>query len=304
MTEQLSTYRGNCHCGANRFEVQLSRFPSFVICDCELCAKKGYVWIYEVGDKLQITRGCTSETLTSYTSDGAEALQHEFCSNCGTGLFGNHISGVQAQKKGINLRALVSGMPSVFLKGKDVVTLDSSGVEETYPGSLSRIETLSQHQRPGGKFQGTAPEAVDEHPKLYIGSCDCRAVQIALRTKPLAEAEIKEDNCSICVRNGFVGVYPHKFQVTILGKENTQEYQFGRKFNGSPFCKTCGVHCFGNLYGPPQAIIDRLPEAKKDFVRNQLEIQPLNIRVFDDIEWSELDINWSNEGTEGYVLSE
>lgn len=77
MAESLATFQGNCHCGANRFDVQLPALPQLVICDCSLCAKKGYVWIYDAEDKLKITRGCNSELLTSYTSNSREALQHE-----------------------------------------------------------------------------------------------------------------------------------------------------------------------------------------------------------------------------------
>ncbi|KAI8211283.1 Centromere protein V [Colletotrichum sp. SAR 10_66] len=228
MAESLATFQGNCHCGANRFEVQLPALPQLVICDCSLCAKKGYVWIYDAEDKLKITRGCNSDI----------------------------------------------------------------------------VETLSESVSSPPKINATPSEATEEHPKLYTGSCECGAVQLALRSKPLAEVEIKEDNCSICIRNGAIGVYPHQSQVTIVGKDRTQEYQYGRKFNGAPFCKTCGVHCFGNLYGPPQSIVDRLPEAKKEFVRKQLEIQPLNVRVLNEVDWEELDIKWANEGTEGYALSD
>ncbi|WYZ44982.1 hypothetical protein EsH8_VIII_000298 [Colletotrichum jinshuiense] len=299
---KLLTHQGNCHCGANRYEVQLSDLPALVICDCMLCTKKGYVWIYDAEDSLKITKGCTAETLTTYVGSDTEALLHEFCSNCGTGLFGTHKYGAQAGKRGISLRALVSEMNGIFIKGKDVITLNPSGQPETYPGSLSFIEK-SASTKPA-KFRGTPPEKTKDNDKLYIGGCDCGAVQIALQTQPLSDVEIKEDNCSICIRNGSIGVYPHQSQVILVGKDHTHDYQFGRKFNGSPFCRTCGVHCFGNLYGPPKEIIARLPEAKQDFVRKQLEIQPLNIRVLDGVDWDRIDIKWSNEGTEGYKLGE
>ncbi|GKT59573.1 glutathione-dependent formaldehyde-activating enzyme [Colletotrichum tofieldiae] len=141
-------------------------------------------------------------------------------------------------------------------------------------------------------FLGTLPDVPGDDLKLYTGGCDCGVVQVAVRTKPIHDVEIKEDNCSICIR------------VTLVGKDQTQDYKFGREFNGSPFCRICGVHCFGNLYGPPKDIVARLPEAKQEFVRKQLEVQPLNIRVLDDVEWDRINIAWSNDGTEGYVLSE
>lgn len=43
-------------------------------------------------------------------------------------------------------------------------------------------------------------DAPGEDLKLYTGGCECGAVQVALKSKPLNDIEIKEDNCSICVR--------------------------------------------------------------------------------------------------------
>lgn len=51
-------------------------------------------------------------------------------------------------------------------------------------------------------------------------------------------------------------------------------------------------------------MIDRLPEAKKEFVKQQLEIQPVNLRVLDGVEWSELAVERMDEGTDGYVLED
>ncbi|KAK2041946.1 glutathione-dependent formaldehyde-activating enzyme [Colletotrichum somersetense] len=283
MAESLLTYKGNCHCGINRYEVQLPELPSLVVCNCTLCVKKGHIWIYEADSSLKTIRGCTADTLTTYKSSHPEGLKHEFCSICGTGLFGTHASGAQAKKRGINFRVLVSNTKETFIKGREVISFDASGNTKPYPGALSE---------PGDNL------------KRYTGGCDCSAVQIVATTKPLFDVEIKEDNCSICSRNGFIGVYPHQSEVTLDGNDQTRDYKFGRGFNGWPFCRTCGVHCFGNLYGPPKEIIARLPEAKQEFVRKQLEIQPLNIRVLDGVEWDRINIKWSNDGAADYVLPE
>ncbi|OHX01173.1 glutathione-dependent formaldehyde-activating enzyme [Colletotrichum incanum] len=183
-----------------------------------------------------------------------------------------------------------------------MIALDSSGGIEPYAGSLCSVENASTAQPT--KFLGTLPDVTGDDLKFYTGGCDCGVVQIAVGTKSLYDADIKEDNCSICIRNSFIGFYPHKSQVTLVGNDQTQDYKFGREFNGSPFCRICGVHCFGNLYGPPKEILDRLSEARREFVRKQLEVQPLNIRVLDDVEWDRINITWSNDGTEGYILPE
>jgi len=36
--------------------------------------------------------------------------------------------------------------------------------------------------------------------KLYTGNCHCGDVSIAVKTKPIPEIEVKQDNCSICSR--------------------------------------------------------------------------------------------------------
>lgn len=81
-------------------------------------------------------------------------------------------------------------------------------------------------------------------------------------------------------------------------------YQFGSKFSGAPFCKTCGIHCFGNLYGPPKEVLATWPEARQAVVKKKLMIQPLNIRVLDNVEWDELKWEKLDVGTEGYRLPE
>ncbi|TKW55792.1 hypothetical protein CTA1_4255 [Colletotrichum tanaceti] len=296
----------------NRYEVRLPDLPALTICGCTLCAKKGYVWAYDADDSLTIRRGCTADTLTVYRACDT-GLEHEFCSTCGIGLFGTHSTVSQAGKRGINFRVLVSDVKGVYLRGQQVVTMDSLGKTSLYPVSQRLIEDVVSSS-PKQTVRAALSDVPGEDLNLYTGGCECGAVQVTFKRKPLDGIEIKEDNCSICVRhavnpkpnfqNGFIGVYPHRSLVTLAGKDQTQDYKFGRGFNGSPFCRICGVHCFGNLYGPPAEVVGRLPEATQEFVRKQLEIQPINIRVLDGVEWDKIDIKWKNEGTEGYFLDD
>lgn len=134
------------------------------------------------------------------------------------------------------------------------------------------------------------------------GECICGAVKVELLS-PLQDMTVKEDNCSICTRNAWIGVYPSKAQVALTGTENVQDYRFGRRFMGHPFCKTCGVHVYMNVYGPPQSVIDRLPEEKKIMVRQNLDMTPVNVRVLDGIQLGGLSVARTDEGTEGYEKS-
>jgi hypothetical protein len=56
--------------------------------------------------------------------------------------------------------------------------------------------------------------------------------------------------------------------------------------------------------GPPQEVVDRLPESKKEYVRKLLEIQPVNVRTLDGVEWEEIQVKREDEGTEGYELQD
>ena len=97
-------------------------------------------------------------------------------------------------------------------------------------------------------------------------------------------------------------MYPHKSQVTLGGTEYATEYRFGRKFNGSPFCKFCSVNVYGNLYGPPAVAVEAMPQKAKDMVERTLQLQPLNVRVLDGVEWGRIQVHKCDEGTEGYAI--
>ena len=36
-----------------------------------------------------------------------------------------------------------------------------------------------------------------------------------------------------------------------------------------------------NVYGPPKSVVDRLPEERKEMIRKNLDLKPVNIRVLD-----------------------
>ena len=52
------TYRGNCHCGAYVYEVELPEITSVAACNCSICSKKGYLFVF-VGDddKFSVVKG-------------------------------------------------------------------------------------------------------------------------------------------------------------------------------------------------------------------------------------------------------
>lgn len=138
--------------------------------------------------------------------------------------------------------------------------------------------------------------------KTYTGSCQCGAVAFSIKTPPLSQVEIKEDNCSICVRRAAVSIYPDRDQVLLVGEDSTTAYAFGRRFNQDHFCATCGVACYKIPVGPPPEVVERFPEDKKAFVEKMRRIRQLSVRTMNGVEWDEITIDKTDEGTEGYVV--
>lgn len=140
--------------------------------------------------------------------------------------------------------------------------------------------------------------------KIYTGSCQCGAVAFAVRTPPLSQVSVREDNCSICVRRAATSIYPTRDKLVIVGEDRTTMYGFGRAYNRTPFCATCGVACYVVLVGPPREIYDGLPAERRAAVERMRWIRPLYVRAMEGVEWDEITVERSDEGTEGYVVPE
>jgi hypothetical protein len=67
-TEQpLLTYRGNCHCKAFVYEVKLPVIRAVKQCNCSICHKKGYLWVFpETVDHFKFVKG-DEDAISSYT---------------------------------------------------------------------------------------------------------------------------------------------------------------------------------------------------------------------------------------------
>lgn len=280
-------YHGNCHCGRHRFELQVggeetttssddtktasTQYIPTVSCTCVACTKLGCIWHVVEQGTLTITSTST-EPLTVYRSG---LVTYEFCGACGTGLFGTHVKGTLVGKKLVNLRAL-----------QEVNPFD-------YTPEVKN-NTASDNDTPlsGSSLPST-------------GACLCGSVAVELLA-PLGEMPLKEDNCSICTRNAWLGAYARRSQVVLRGAtQHTRDYQFGpRRFMGHPFCTTCGAHVFMNVYGPPAEVVARLSPEKQALVKQNLDVVPVNVRILDNIQTylGGLKVTRSDEGTDGYEV--
>lgn len=64
--------KGNCHCGAYRFEVRLAKLDrgDVVKCDCGLCGKKGCLWLCPGDDGAEMVVERDEGRLVRYRADG------------------------------------------------------------------------------------------------------------------------------------------------------------------------------------------------------------------------------------------
>lgn len=148
-------------------------------------------------------------------------------------------------------------------------------------------------------FTGSEPTPTTEFkdPKLYTGGCHCGAVTIALKTDgPLSnDAEgFLQCDCSICMRNGTILAYPSPSQVSVTNAESLTPYSFARKFQSHDFCPVCGIAIWLRKLDVSE---ERWAAEHPDYPYSDfLQKLPVNLRLFEGVEWDEIEIpngNWS-----------
>ncbi|KAK0730084.1 glutathione-dependent formaldehyde-activating enzyme, partial [Lasiosphaeris hirsuta] len=257
----LKTYRGNCHCGAFVYEVELPEIKSAAECNCSICLKKGYLHLFPLWENFKIVKG-DEETLKTYTF-GPGAMLHKFCPTCATPVMVTQ-PGLSAGKRfSLNARA-IQGLNRWELERKQ-----SDGKSRGNP-----------YHAP--EYKGPEPSAEIEHAKLYSGSCHCGGVALALKSVPLDKEypdRVVDCNCSICERNAYVWIYPKADQVVIQGEENIARYQFANRILDKTFCKICGVTISNLQADLTDEQISALREGLREWHARAQHIFPVNLRV-------------------------
>ena len=77
----LKTYHGNCHCGAYKFTIDVPELKEATICNCSMCARKGYLYVQCKPADFHLERG--EGVMKKYTF-GTGKWPHEFCPTCGS----------------------------------------------------------------------------------------------------------------------------------------------------------------------------------------------------------------------------
>lgn len=98
----LTTYRGSCHCGRVRFEVDSDLAADRVTdCNCSMCQKKGILHLIVPPERFRLERG--AEALTTYQF-GTGVARHTFCGTCGVHPF--YVPRSDPDKIDVNVRCL------------------------------------------------------------------------------------------------------------------------------------------------------------------------------------------------------
>ena len=77
-------YRGGCHCGAVRFEVEAPEDVQATDCNCSVCSMTGYLHV--TVPHAAFTLLTPADMLTEYRF-GTGAARHLFCRTCGIKSF-------------------------------------------------------------------------------------------------------------------------------------------------------------------------------------------------------------------------
>jgi len=102
----LRRYRGSCHCGAVRFEIETD-FPELTTCDCSICRRKNALMVKVHEDAFRLLAG--ADALTEYQFH-THTARHFFCRTCG--IYPFHRKRVTPEHFGINVFCLENFDPA------------------------------------------------------------------------------------------------------------------------------------------------------------------------------------------------
>jgi len=81
---ESKTYRGSCHCGNVKYEVELDLSGPVLACNCSMCGRTGSLMTFVTEDKFTLVSG--EESLSDYQFN-TKKIHHLFCKNCGVRSF-------------------------------------------------------------------------------------------------------------------------------------------------------------------------------------------------------------------------
>jgi hypothetical protein len=111
----LTTYKGSCHCGDVRFEVQTD-LANVISCNCSICTRAGYLLAFVPDSQFHLLAGKDAQTDYQFNK---KHIHHLFCKKCGVRSFGHGKGPDGSEMYAVNVRAL-DGVDLDALKVKKV----------------------------------------------------------------------------------------------------------------------------------------------------------------------------------------
>ena len=121
-------YKGGCHCGAVRFEVEHAGITEVHECNCSICSKAGYLHLIVPKSAFRLLTG--KHELTEYTFNTGTA-KHTFCRTCGVKAF--YIPRSNPDGISVNVRCL-EPQPEAF----KIIPIDGRNWEQ-HAGKLRHL---------------------------------------------------------------------------------------------------------------------------------------------------------------------
>ena len=119
----LKTYRGNCHCGTVKFEVELDLTQSSYRCNCSICRRTRFWPAVAKADGFRLVSG--ESEMTQYLFNTKKNF-HYFCKHCGVRAFGVGNDTPMGKMYGVNLGCLddvsdeaLSQVPITYVDGRN-----------------------------------------------------------------------------------------------------------------------------------------------------------------------------------------
>jgi hypothetical protein len=113
-------YKGSCHCGNIKFEVE-GELTDAIACNCSICSRKGSLLWAVPRDNLRLLT--SEEGIGSYTFN-KHVIKHRFCLTCGINPYSEAVDPKGNRMAAINIRCL----PDVDLTSIPVKNFDGKSV--------------------------------------------------------------------------------------------------------------------------------------------------------------------------------
>ena len=117
---ELAKYRGGCHCGRVRYEVETNLAP-VMSCNCSICQKRGALLTFVPAAQFTLLSG--EDDLTDYQFN-KKIVHHLFCSHCGVASFARGTGPDGLEMIAVNVRCLdgveIEGLKLTPFDGKNL----------------------------------------------------------------------------------------------------------------------------------------------------------------------------------------